>query len=84
MVAELRLQITLFADEQRHHRVAVVAIDVQGLGYHRQEPAVEILWPTVVFGRQSAGEVLDIVLLAVPLPAACKELVDGVVVGDMG
>ena len=84
MVAELRLQIALLSDEHRHHRVAVVLVDVEGLGHHCEEPAMEILGPVLIVGGQTAGEVFDVVLLSVPGAAGSKELVDGVVVLDVG
>ena len=84
MVAELCLEIPLFASEQRHHRVAVVAVDVEGLRHHRQEPAVEIQGPAFVVRRQATGEILDIVRLPVPFSAGREKLMDGVVVADVG
>ena len=83
MVAELGLHVALLADEHRHHRVAEVAVEVQRLRHHRQEPAVEVLGPEGVVRWQTTGEVLDIVLLAVPRAAAGQELMDGVVVLDV-
>jgi len=83
MVAELGLQIALLADEQWHHRVAVVLVDVECLGNHREEPAVEILWPVFKVGGQATGEVLDVIALTIPMVAAGEELVDGVVISDV-
>ena len=83
MVTELGLQIALFADEQRHHRVAVVAVDVEGLCHHRQQPAVEVLRPAVVVGGQTAGELFNIIGSTVPLATASEELMDGIIVLDV-
>ena len=83
MVAELRLQIALLADEKRHHRVAVVLIEIERLRHHRQEPTVEILRPVCIVRREATGEILNVVVLAVPVATARQELVDGVVIPDV-
>ena len=83
MVAELRLHISLFANEQGHHRVTVVLVEVQCLGHHSQEPAVEVFGPQLVVGGQAACKVLDVVVLLVPFSTTRQEFVDGVVVLDV-
>ena len=84
VLTEVRLLDTLSANEHGYHRVAVVAIDVERLRHHRQEPAMEVFGPLLVVGGQTTGEVLDIVRLAVPLATTCQEFVDRIVVVDVG
>ena len=44
---------------------------------------MKVLRPLLVVGRQTSGEVLDIVLLAVPVTTACQKLMNRIIVFDM-
>ena len=72
------------ADEHGHHGVAEVARKVECLSHHSQEPAVEIVRPTVVIGGQPPGKVLDVIMLPVPFTHTMEELQHRIIVGHMG
>ena len=72
--AESALVEALFGDEERSHRVAVLAMRVSTpLVHHAEKPRVKPVCPVWIVGGNGAGQGTDVVL-AVPLVVAQIEI----------